>query len=834
MTLTGEDKVTDDAPDVGHGSPSSLCDAPRYSRATIEEAEPSARWRKFRDREKAPARRYIWGTIAAVLLAVGVAATFVAARGQASSSTDAKHDEFVTTSGEIATTLQLAIQHEEDLISGAGAQFITNPNLTQSQFSNWAADTTAFHRYPELVGMEEITMVPAAQLGAFETRILTDPPGAVGANDTYQVAPSGTRPYYCLGTAVLTRDPKLVPPAGLDYCTSIGSLLLGAVDSGKTAFIPYKTGGSEELGFGSAIYSSGTVPSTVAARRASFIGWMGMEVLPKTILVTALEHHPNAAVALSFGSGKSKVSFSDGKTAGRTDLVSINLHNGWTVKTFGPPLTSTIRSNSGAFALLVAGLLASLLLSAMVYLLGTGRARARAKLEERTGQLRFQALHDALTGLPNRALINDRTEQLVARCHRSGAPLAAMFIDLDDFKDVNDTLGHSAGDELLVAVAARLAAALREGDTVGRLGGDEFVLLVEGSPLIAGAQGVADRVLEVLRAPFHVRGSELPLTVGASIGIATDPNVSPEELLRNADIALYQAKAAGGGCAVVFDPLVQEAVHDRSILMRDLRSALEAEQLFLLYQPTIDLETDTFTGVEALLRWNHPERGVVQPNEFIPLMEATGVIIPVGAWVLEEACRQGAAWLEQGYFLKVSVNVSAKQLEQHRIVDDVRLALSVSGFDPSMLILEITETTLMANPTETVSRIEELKSLGVRIAIDDFGTGYSSLGYLKQFPIDILKIDRSFVTGISESFEAVALVRALVELGKILKLETIAEGIEDDDQRLRLQAEQVDTGQGFLFSRPVEPSVIEEFMIKADARADGSAHMRAVAPLPAV
>jgi len=426
-------------------------------------------------------------------------------------------------------------------------------------------------------------------------------------------------------------------------------------------------------------------------------------------------------------------------------------------------------------------------------------------------QVRHQALHDPLTELANRALIIDRLGQMLARSRRSHLPCAAMFLDLDNFKDINDTLGHHVGDQLLVALGARLADALREVDSVGRLGGDEFVLLVEGAALSGGAEVIAERILDVVRTPFEIGGG-FPLSVSASIGTATGERVEPGELLRDADIALYQAKAAGKDCAVAFTPSMQAAVDDRRYLEVDLHGALAENQFYLVYQPTIDLQTNAFSGVEALLRWRHPVRGVVQPDEFIPALEASGVIVSVGAWVLEEACRQGALWQAAGHRFSVSVNVSGRQLDRDRIFDDVQSALDLSGFDPTLLVLELTETALMEKVEETIERLGILKSLGVRIAIDDFGTGHSSIAYLQRLPIDILKIDRSFVSSIAASTQSAALVHALVQLGKVLNLETIAEGIEDDDQRICLQAEQVDSGQGFLFSRPIDVVAIDQFL----------------------
>jgi diguanylate cyclase (GGDEF)-like protein len=429
-------------------------------------------------------------------------------------------------------------------------------------------------------------------------------------------------------------------------------------------------------------------------------------------------------------------------------------------------------------------------------------------------QIRHQAMHDALTGLPNRALILDRAEQLLGRARRDRQPVAALFLDLDGFKEINDTLGHAAGDQLLRAVASRLATTIRESDTLARLGGDEFVVLVDGVTLDCGPELVAERLLEVLRPPFVLEGREqTPLTLTASIGIATASDKdSAGDLLRDADVALYQAKAAGKDRSVLFAPAMQAAVRDRLELEMDLRQAVEASQFVLAYQPIFDLQDRRVTGVEALLRWEHPTRGMIQPDGFVPLLEDTGLIVRVGAWVLEEACRQASAWHRRGHLLDVSVNVSGRQLESEVLVEDVRAALALTDLPPSSLLIEITETTIMRDTDATVRRLRELKALGVRLAIDDFGTGYSSLAYLRQFPVDSLKIDRSFVSALGESADAGAIVHTLVELGRALGLSTVAEGIEDVVQFDHLRDESCDHGQGFLVSRPLSPADLECFL----------------------
>ena len=429
-------------------------------------------------------------------------------------------------------------------------------------------------------------------------------------------------------------------------------------------------------------------------------------------------------------------------------------------------------------------------------------------------QLRFQSLHDPLTGLPNRALVYDRAEQLLARARRQQVPAAALYVDIDGFKDVNDSFGHAAGDEMLKAVSTRLCNAVRESDTVGRLGGDEFVVLLDPSRIDASPELIAQRLLAVLHEPIELaEAGGRSLSITASIGIAYGQEASAEELLRDADLALYEAKAAGKNRSTVFESRMQTAVQDRLTLEMDLCDALEAHQFFLLYQPIFDLRSEGMTGIEALIRWRHPTRGIILPKNFIPVAEESGLIVEIGRWVLEEACRQASTWQGEGRPLGVSVNVSARQLEHDTLVDDVRDALHASGLDGGSLTLEITETALMRDSEAALERLRALKTLGVAIAIDDFGTGYSSLAYLRQFPVDALKIDRSFISGIAASKDSSnALIHTLVQLGKTLGMKTVGEGIEDRVQLRNLQREQCDLGQGLVFAGPLEARSIDELL----------------------
>jgi diguanylate cyclase (GGDEF)-like protein len=444
------------------------------------------------------------------------------------------------------------------------------------------------------------------------------------------------------------------------------------------------------------------------------------------------------------------------------------------------------------------------------------RRELELQLVEKQSRLEHLALHDSLTGLANRQLTLDRAEQMLLRSRRENDPVVLCFIDLDNFKDTNDSLGHEAGDKLLCAVAGRFTSMLRLGDTVGRLGGDEFVILTEGVTRPDGSMRVAERIREALREPFQLEGYEgLPISVTASIGIATGDRVSAQELLRDADVALYQAKAVGKDCCVLFEPEMQSAAVDRLALKSNLYSALANDQFFLLYQPIFEVDTMRVRGVEALLRWQHPTRGVIGPDEFIPVLEENGSILGVGRWVLRQACIQAAAWHQKGYATSISVNVSMRQLASPDLVAHVEEALAESRLQPGSLTIEVTESVLMRDADATVAHLQRLKDLGVLIAIDDFGSGQSSLTYLRRFPIDELKIDRSFIAAIDGSRESVALLHTLVELGHTLGLSIVAEGIETCSQLDGLRSERCGFGQGFIFAHPRPADAIETFLSRA-------------------
>ncbi len=393
-----------------------------------------------------------------------------------------------TTAVEIASTLKLALRREQDLAVDAGAFVIGNPSGSQAQFQRWEVSDQVFERYPELQGIGELVLVPESDLASFAAHALADPIDRRATAGAFRVTPPGLRPYYCFQSLSQSRSGEPATPADLDLCdTGFGPVLFKARDSGIGVYLPYGVGNQASLGVGTAIYRGGTAPPTVQARRAAFMGWVGIEVKPSVVLATALDGHANTAVSFRHGVGASSVTFDAGRAPAGATATTVRLPNGWHVQVSAVAGSSGVIGNPNAVVLLVSGILLSLLLGLLIYVLGTGRSRALQLVHERTGQLSHQALHDSLTGLPNRTLILDRIEGMLARGRRNHTPVAALFLDLDNFKDINDTLGHRAGDELLVGVAARLASVLRAGETVGRLGGDEFVVLTE---MHRGRQGL--------------------------------------------------------------------------------------------------------------------------------------------------------------------------------------------------------------------------------------------------------------------------------------------------------------------------------------------------------
>ena len=438
-------------------------------------------------------------------------------------------------------------------------------------------------------------------------------------------------------------------------------------------------------------------------------------------------------------------------------------------------------------------------------------------------QLRHQAFHDPLTSLANRPLFNDRVEHALRVRRQDGRGIAILLLDLDRFKTINDSLGHSTGDELLVAVGERILQCLRPGDTAARLGGDEFVILLENVAELSEATGLAGRIIEALCAPFVLSGREVGIRASVGIVLHRTGAITADDLVRNADAAMYAAKASGTGSWRVFEAAMHRAAVQRLDLEEKLRGAIERDELVLHYQPMIALADEEVVGFEALVRWQHPDLGLVAPMEFVPIAEDIGLIIPIGNWVLDQACAVASRWplCKSGQPMQISVNLSSRQLFDPQLVDTVRSIVGRHGLDAGQLTLEITESVLMEDTDLAVLQLNALKKLGVHIAIDDFGTGYSSLSYLRSFPVDVLKIDKSFTDMVAVDAEGACFVQAILHLAQVLRVTTVAEGIEHEVQAVRLRELGCDMAQGFYFGRPA-----------ADAYSGPMAHSRSEAKTP--
>jgi diguanylate cyclase (GGDEF)-like protein len=763
--------------------------------------------------------------IGALILFVGLGASVLLAASWRSSVLNSNRKSFKSTATEVRTTLNSSLEASLAQTRTLSAIATMEPTASDSRYLQWYQQLKRRGAAPAGVASVLIQVVPAPRLARFRRATEADPVSRALLDSAFKIVPPGARSIYCLSKASVgqTAATSLYPPL-LDYCAPVipgfgrspfAALIRSATSSGST--IVTSIPGTALVAVGEAVYRRDAPLGTSAARRAAVTGVVGTSFVGAGLVRPALAGRRSLTVALyhrNIGGQPQLVGRAGSLAGSRGQMYSErnSLGEGWILAVKGTA-PGAKRAGLEGLAILCIGALITLLLFLLYRVLSRSRMRAWGLVGEKTGELEYRSLHDELTDLPNRHLVLDRAEQMLARSRRLDVPVSALFMDIDGFKQINDRYGHRIGDEVLRQVGARLKTVLRDSDTVGRLGGDEFVMLVDPVGLDVAPELIAERVLEVLRQPIALPGQS-SLSISASIGIATGLPAGGEDLMQDADLALYKAKATGKDGYAKFESAMQTVAQDRLHLEMDLTEALAAEQFSLVYQPMLDLETEQIVGVEALLRWNHPTAGEMSPDTFIPLAEENGLIVPIGRWVLEQACAQSAAWSSAGHKLNLSVNVSARQLERPEFVEEVAGALHASRIDPATLTLEITETVLMRRPEATAELLEALKGLGVRIAVDDFGTGYSSLAYLRQFPVDSLKIDRTFITNLTRSSEAHALAHTLIQLGKALGLETLAEGVEDQNQVRELQREKCDLAQGYLFARPLTPDSLERYLLE--------------------
>jgi diguanylate cyclase (GGDEF)-like protein len=762
----------------------------------------------------------------ALIVVVGVAASALLADRWRASAQRSNKAAFHSTATDLGRTLSAKLDSNGALLRATRAIAAVDPGAGEARLTAWYRQYIRGATGSLGAAAELIEPVPASRLTAFGRTVEGEPAFRALLPGPFQITPPGVRARYCLARAIVGPagiGSSLYPPL-LDYCaptlpgigrSPFATLFDAAASTGTTIVTPIP--GFSLTAIGAAVYRLGAPLATAAERRAALTGVVGVSFDSDALIRSLLVGHDSLAMTLYHRNvggpltpvGSAATNAHDGAPPYSQRR---SLGEGWLLATSGTADHAAAANELGLFALLI-GLLITLLLLLVYRVLSVSRRHAWGLVGEKTGELAYRALHDPLTDLPNRALVLDRAEQVLARARRLGVTATALFVDVDGFKQVNDRYGRHRGDQILRQVGARLTTVLRDNDTVGRLGGDQFAMVIDSIGTNALPELVAERILDVLRQPFDLPDrADAPAMLTASVGIATGFPTSAEELLLEADLALHKAKALGKNGYAVFESAMQTAAQNRMQLEVDLTDALAAEQFSLVYQPMLDLESERVVGVEALLRWNHPTGGVISPNLFIPIAEENGLIVPLGRWVLEQACAQGAAWRANGHPLNISVNASARQLERPEFVDEVRATLERTALDATALTLEITETALMRKPDATAQLLAQLKSLGVRIAVDDFGTGYSSLAYLRQFPVDSLKIDRTFITGLARSREARALTHTLIELGKALGLQTLAEGVEESDQVRELQREGCDLAQGFLFARPMAPDAIEAFL----------------------
>jgi diguanylate cyclase (GGDEF)-like protein len=801
--------------------------------------------------ERLPLKPSAWRLLVVLVMLAGLAVSAVSSWAWYAYTSSQGRQASASSLGSVKSILGTSLDRDTDLLATVSADLATNPELTNASLAAILSELNLAQHYPGSVAFTYVENVSRAGLARFDAVTERDPPLAVTTGKVLPAPSLDGRPGYCLTRLVAI---ELLPGQGLlknlllswispylsaafNFCaSSFESLLDTSARTGMPAastvvgLVKARLPGMAAippvlLSFVahypifidlSPVYRGGRVPAAVKARTRALVGWTLGVFDADEILNPALANERGISLTLTYtalGAEPTVLAHvGQPRPGAAVQKLTFPADPGWAIDVAMSPRAAGPSPAVQGLAVFFGALAVTLLLVGLLSQLVRSRRSALELVEERTAELRHQALHDSLTGLPNRFFINEKAHELLGRVHSEGLRIAVFFIDLDDFKKVNDTLGHNTGDDLLRAVAARLSASVRDCDTVGRLGGDEFVVLSEVPD--EGLNVVAERLLAILREPFMLGDTKTELSTSASIGIATGLYESPEELLRDADTAMYRAKSTGKNCHVFFRREMHEALKNQLTMDRELSDAFANKQFLLVYQPIVDLETGLPNGFEALLRWRHPEHGLVSAADFIPALESSGLIVDVGRFVLMEACHQAKAWNLLGQPVGVAVNVGARQLHYDVLIDHVREALETAGLEPGYLTLEVTESMLMIDPKTTARHLSVLSDLGVHIAIDDFGTGYASISYLREFPVDILKIDRSFVSQLATSTDT-NLLDALIQLGKSLGLVTIAEGIEEMSQLRHLKHQGCEWGQGFLFSKPLPPVEIDHVITHA-------------------
>jgi diguanylate cyclase (GGDEF)-like protein len=703
--------------------------------------------------------RIMWVVAAVVCAALGVLASVLGAHTVARNDGAHARQDFQQGSTAVASTLTLAMRHEQQLTVSASTFFADHPHAKPAEVATWTAWARTTHRYPELDAL------------GFRTRGHASPAQRL------------------------------------------------STDTGLSVYTPVSSARGSALAIETPVYRGYVTPRSVFGRRAASVGWLREVLIPGVVLEDALAGHPGYALQLRYHASAANAAFASGAPKPGVQSATIALHGGWSATSFGPAATTSVFNDGNALALLIGGCLLSVLLGGLVFVLGAGGEDAEHVHGPTTPKIPTpeprevpdEDLYDALTGLPNRALTLDRAERMVARAGRDSGMLAgALFVDIDRLQDVNEKLGQAAGDQLLRIVGERLEGVVRAHDTVGRLGGDEFVVLVESAARGVRLDSLARRMIESLHKPVELEDFGPSFVLTASIGVAFGRYATPEDMLRDARLALASAKAAGKDRYTLFNANMRTVIEGRAVLEAELNAALAQEQFYLLYEPVFDLGARRVVDLEAVIRWRHPTQGVVEPADFIPLAQETGLIVPIGRWALEEACTRAAAWSVAGHRVGVSVKVSAQQLNRDGFVTDVRRALQQSGVEPSLLILRIAETTVMRDVAASTSRLGELKRLGVRLAIDDFGGGgYANHADLRQMQLDFLRVDRSSLAASEDENYRRWLLESIFGVGRDLSLTVIAAGIETAEDMSAIQAMGCTMAQGSFLGQPTPGDAVE-------------------------
>ena len=719
-------------------------------------------------------RRGVGVAVALLCVLAGTLASVLGARAVARNDESSARQAFHHGSTAIASTSSLAIRHEEQLTVSASTFFAAHPHATPTEFDAWVRWARAHRRYPELDALG--LLKPAA------------------------------------GTPALRM----------------------ARDAALSIYTPISAGGRSALAIETPVYRGSVTPRSVFGRRAASVGWLREVLIPGVMLGEVLRGHPGYAVSVRYGAtGSANIAFAGGAAQSGGQSATVSLHDGWTVTSFGSVAGTSVFTDGDAFALLIGGIALSVLFGLLVDVLAAPRPAAPAEAETATegdtpaGELPDKYLYEPVTGLPNRELTLDRAERMVARAGRDSGMLAgALFVDIDQLKEVNEKLGEAAGRQLLKIVGERLEDVVRAGDTVGRLDGDEFVVLVESAARGVRLDSLAQRMIEALHKPIELDNFGPSFVLTASIGVAFGRYATPDDLLRDANVALASAKAAGKDRYTLFNANMRTVIEGRAVLEAELNTALAEQQFFLLYEPIYDLHTRRVAGLQALIRWRHPEQGVLTPDAFIPLAEETGLIVPIGRFMLESACARAAAWdVERSASassavasgptagpagrIGVSVKVSAHQLNRDGFATDVRRALLQSGIEPSLLTLQIPETAVIGDLDVAAVRLRELKAMGVSIAIDDFGgSGYAHQADLRRLPLDALRVDRRSLAAADDESYRGWLLEAILLVGRELPLTVIATGIETHEQMATLQTIGCTMAQGALLGRPAPADAV--------------------------